>query len=213
MKIGVLGTGGIATSLGGAWVAAGHDVMIGGRNPERAERTAGQIGAGPGSLRETARHGDVILVAVPAVEAPRLVGGLADDLAGRTVIDCTNPIGPTSDGLMLSTGGTTSVARQLATAAPDAHVVKAFNLCHVSIWTLRPPAFEGVPLAVPYCADDAGAAAATETLISSLGCTPAPCGGLARAAYLEATAALAIGLWRTGQQPRAAFPSMAAVHR
>jgi hypothetical protein len=205
----------MAAALGGAWTAAGHDVVIGGRSTGRAEQTAGRIGAaGHGTLADAAGRGDVILVAVPAAEASPLVGGLAGNLAGRTVIDCTNPVVPTSDGLMLSTGGTASVARQLAAAAPDAHVVKAFNLCHVSIWTLRPPTFEGVPLAVPYCTDRAEGASATETLISSLGCTPAPCGGLARAAYLEATAALAIGLWWAGRQPRTAFPSVAeAPHR
>ncbi|SCL51383.1 hypothetical protein GA0070606_1790 [Micromonospora citrea] len=208
MRIGILGTGGMATALGGAWTTAGHDVLIGGRDQERAERTAALVGAaGHGSLTDAARHGEAVLVAVPATQAPHLVDHLAADLAGRTVVDCTNPITPTGEGLMLAVDGATSVARQLAATAPDAHVVKAFNLCHVSIWTLRPPTFEDVPLAVPYCADHPAAATVTETLISSIGCTPAACGGLARAAYLEATAALAIGLWWTGGQPRAAFPS------
>jgi predicted dinucleotide-binding enzyme len=212
MKIGILGTGGMAAALGGAWTAAGHDVVIGGRSPERAARTAGRIGAaGHGNLTDAAGHGDAILVAAPATEAPQLVADLAGSLAGRTVIDCTNSLEPTVDGLMLNTGGATSVARQLAAAMPEAHVVKAFNLCHVSIWNLRPPTFEDVPLAVPYCADHPAAAAAVETLIDSIGCTPAPCGGLARAAYLEATAALAIGLWWAGGQPRAAFPFLAEV--
>lgn len=208
VKVGILGTGGMAAALGGAWTAAGHEVVIGGRSQERAERTAARIGAaGQGSPADAAAHGDAILVAVPATTAPHLVAGLASSLAGRTVIDCTNPLAPTGDGLMLDTGGATSVARQLTAAAPDAHVVKAFNLCHMSIWTLRPLTFEDVPLAVPYCADHPTAAAAIQTLITSIGCTPAPCGGLARAAYLEATAALAIGLWKSGGQPRAAFPS------
>ena len=210
MNVGILGTGGIAAALGGAWTVAGHNVLIGGRSQERAERTAGRIGAaGHGTLADAAGHGEAILVAVPATDAPQLVGGLASSLAGRTVIDCTNPLASSGDGLMLNIDGATSVARELAAAAPDALVVKAFNLCHMSIWTLRPPIFEDVPLAVPYCADHPTAAAATQTLISSIGCTPAPCGGLARAAYLEATAALAIGLWWAGGQPRAAFPSLA----
>jgi predicted dinucleotide-binding enzyme len=210
MKIGILGTGGMAAALGGAWTAAGHDVVIGGRSRERAERTAERIGAaGHGNLTDATGHGDAILVAVPAAEAPHLLSGLAGRLAGRTVIDCTNSLVPTSDGLMLDTRGAPSVAWQLAAAAPDAHVVKAFNLCHVSIWALRPPTFEDVPLAVPYCTDHPAAAAAARSLITSIGCTPAPCGGLARAAYLEATAALAIGLWWAGAQPRAAFPSVA----
>ncbi|MDG4797605.1 NAD(P)-binding domain-containing protein [Micromonospora sp. WMMD1082] len=210
MKIGVLGTGGMAAALGGAWVAAGHEVVIGGRDRERARRTADRVrAAGHGGLGAAARHGQAVLVAVPAVAAPQVVTDVAGILAGRTVIDCTNPLVPTGDGPMLDTGAAGSVVRQLAGAAPDARLVKAFNLCHVSVWTLRPPTFEGVPLAVPYCADHPGAAAATQTLISSIGCTPAPCGGLARAAYLEATAALAIGLWWAGGQPRAAFPSPA----
>ncbi|TCC00641.1 NADP oxidoreductase [Micromonospora zingiberis] len=210
MKIGILGTGGMAAALGGAWVAAGHSVMIGGRRPQRAQRIAELVaGAGTGSLADAARHGDAVLLAVPAAAAPQLAAELAGDLAGRTVVDCTNPLVPTDDGLMLDVGETGSIARRLAAAAPEAYVVKAFNLCHVSIWTLRPPTFENVPLAVPFCADHPTAIAATQTLIGSIGCTPAPCGGLARAAYLEATAALAIGMWWAGTQPRAAFPSPA----
>lgn len=202
----------MAVALGAAWTAAGHDVVIGGRDPDRAEQAAGRIrAAGHGSLADAAGHGDAVLVAVPAADAPRLVGGLAGSLAGRAVIDCTNPLTPTGDGPMLDPGGAASLARRLAEAAPGAQVVKAFNLCHVSVWTLRPPAFEGIPLAVPYCTDHPGAAATTRTLISSIGCTPAPCGGLARAAYLEATAALAIGLWWSGGQPRAVFPAVAEV--
>ncbi|MEU4423620.1 NAD(P)-binding domain-containing protein [Actinoplanes sp. NPDC024001] len=205
MKIGILGTGGMAAALGGAWTTAGHDVLIGGRDPRKAKLTAESVGAaGHGSLDDAARHGDAVLLAVPATVAPQLAGGLA----GRTVIDCTNAISPTGDGLMLDPG---SGARQLAAAAPGAHVVKAFNLCHVSIWTLRPPMFENVPLTVPYCTDHPAAAAVIETLISSIGCVPAACGGLARAGYLEATAALAIGMWWSGGQPRAAFPSPAEV--
>ncbi|PZF91960.1 NADP oxidoreductase [Micromonospora endophytica] len=209
MRIGVLGTGGMAEALGGAWAAAGHRVLVGGRDRERAARTAALIGAEHGSLAQAARHGEAVLVAVPAAAAPQLVSELAGEIVGRAVVDCTNPLMPTAEGLMLDTGDTGSVALQLATAAPGAYVVKAFNLCHVSIWTLRPPTFENVPLAVPFCADHPTAVAVTATLISSIGCTPAPCGGLARAAYLEATAALAIGLWWEGRQPRAAFPSPA----
>nr|WP_045743573.1 NAD(P)-binding domain-containing protein [Actinoplanes rectilineatus] len=206
MKIGIWGTGTMAANLGGAWVAAGHDVVIGGRDERRAARTAERIGAtGHGSLRDAAVHGEAILLAVPAGEAPALVHGLAGEVAGRTLIDCTNPLEHTPDGLMLGAGGAAAVAA----SATEAYTVKAFHLCHASIWTLRPLVFEGVPLAVPYCTDHAGAAAVTESLITSLGCTPAACGGLARAGYLEAASAVAIGLWFSGAQPRAAFPSPA----
>lgn len=208
MRIGILGTGGMATTLGGAFVRAGHDVLVGGRDRAAAAATAARTGAaGHGTLADAAAYGEAVLAAVPAEVAPDLVKGLADTLAGRTVIDCSNPLVPTDDGLTLSTGGTTSIARRMADAAPGAQVVKAFNLCHDSIWTLPRPAFEGAPLAVPFCGDDPAALDRTAELITSLGCTPIPCGGLARAVYIEATAAFAIGAWLAGAEPRFAFPT------
>ncbi|MEU5102016.1 NAD(P)-binding domain-containing protein [Streptomyces sp. NPDC021354] len=207
MRIGILGTGGMATTLGGAFVRAGHDVLIGGRDRAAAAATAARTGAsGHGTLADAAAHGEAVLAAVPAEVAPELVKGLADTLAGRTVIDCSNPLAPTDDGLTLSTGGTTSIARRMADAAPGAHVVKAFNLCHDSIWTLPRPAFEGAPLAVPFCGDDPAALDRTAELITSMGGAPIPCGGLARAVYIEAAAAFAIGAWLSGAEPRFAFP-------
>jgi predicted dinucleotide-binding enzyme len=210
MRIGMLGTGLMAGALGGAWVDAGHEVFIGGRDPVRAAATADRIGAaGHGTLAGAARHGGVVLVAVPADAAVAVVTGVAAHLTGRTVIDCTNPLVPTGDGLMRSTDATTSIARQLAAAAPGAHIVKGFNLCHESVWTLRPPVYDQRPLTVPYCADESEAVATVHDLITSIGCVPAHCGGLARATYLEATAALAIGMWFAGAEPRWAFPAPA----
>ncbi|GAA3836019.1 NAD(P)-binding domain-containing protein [Sphaerisporangium flaviroseum] len=210
MRIGILGTGTMATTLGGAWVRAGHDVLVGGRNRAAAAATAARIGAARhGSLADGATHGDIVLAAVPADVAPELVKGLADILTGRTVIDCTNPIVPTDDGLVLSTGGVTSIAQRMANAAPGAHVAKAFNLCHESIWTLPLPVFEGAPLAVPFCGDDPRSLDQVAALITSMGCTPVPCGGLSRAVYVEATAAFAIGVWWSGAEARFAFPTPA----
>ncbi|MET9607353.1 NAD(P)-binding domain-containing protein [Streptomyces sp. NPDC006512] len=210
MRIGILGTGAMATALGAAWVRAGHDVRVGGRDTEAASRTALITGAsGHGSLAEAAAHGDVALLAVPADAAPQLAKELAPLLAGRTVIDCTVPMAPGGDGPALTTGGTTSVARLIADAAPDAHVVKAFGVCHESIWTLDRPAFEGSPLAVPFCTDQPGAATRVTEIITSMDCTPLPCGGLDRAALLEATAVFAIGVWWSGAEARFAFPAPA----
>ncbi|MFK0258307.1 hypothetical protein [Streptomyces sp. NPDC090445] len=116
---------------------------------------------------------------------------------------------PGADGPALTTGGATSVARLIADAAPGAHVVKAFGVCHESIWTLDRSAFEGAPLAVPFCTDQPGAATRVAELIASMGCTPLPCGGIDRAALLEATAVFAIGVWWSGAEARFAFPAPA----
>ncbi|TJZ57558.1 NADP oxidoreductase [Streptomyces piniterrae] len=211
MRIGILGTGAMAVALGGAWVRAGHEVMVGGRNAAAAAKAAAGIGAaGHGSLVEAARYGEAVLVAVPADVAPQLAKELASDLAGRTVLDCTVPMALAADGPALTTaGGTDSVAVRLADAAPDAGVAKVFGVPHESIWTLRRPAFEGAPLAVPFCTDAPLAAALTAELITSMGCVPLPCGGLHRAALLEAAAVFAIGVWWSGGEARHAFPAPA----
>ncbi|WP_323136110.1 NAD(P)-binding domain-containing protein [Streptomyces sp. NBC_01481] len=181
MRIGILGTGAMATALGTAWVRAGHDVWVGGRDTEAASRTARRTGAsGHGSLAEAAAHGEVVLTAVPADAAPQLAKELAHLLAGRTLIDCTVPMAPGADGPALTTGGgATSVAWLVADAAPGAHVVKAFGVCHDSIWTLDRPVFEGAPLAVPFCTDQPGAATRVAELIASMGARRCPAAGSA----------------------------------
>ncbi|MFJ9821987.1 NADPH-dependent F420 reductase [Streptomyces sp. NPDC101151] len=211
MRIGILGTGSMATALGSAWVRAGHKVLVGGRNVAAAATAAARIkAAGHGGLTEAAAYGEAVLMAVPANSAPRLARELAPVLAGRTVLDCTVPMEPGPDGPSLTTaGGTDSVAARITAAAPDAGVAKVFGICHESIWTLRRPAFEGAPLAVPFCADTPAAAAVAAELITSMGCSPLPCGGLSRAALLEAAAVLAIGVWWSGGEARHAFPSPA----
>ncbi|MEU1519825.1 NADP oxidoreductase [Streptomyces sp. NPDC005811] len=178
MRVGILGTGGMADALGTQWRRAGHDVLTGGRS---------------GGLRRAAEHGtDAVLLAVPYAAVVDVVGGLAGVLRGRVLIDCTNPVGP--DFGLLTAGGP-AAAERIAAAAPDAHVVKGFNLCHVGVWRLTPPVFDGRPLAVPLCGDDEAALSVVRRLVRDLGCAPLDAGGLDRAQLLEATAALLIRLW------------------
>jgi predicted dinucleotide-binding enzyme len=193
MEIGILGTGGMADALGRQWVRAGHDVLVGGRNAARAAALADRIGGRAGTLHDASRHGtDAVLLAVPYGAATDVVSGLSDALWGRTLIDCTNPVGP---GFVLETRGGLSAAERIAAAGPGARVVKAFNLCHESVWRMTPPVFDGRPLAVPLCGDDVSALDTVRQLVRDLGCEPFSGGGLVRAGLLEATAALLIGLW------------------
>ncbi|MCK7622183.1 NAD(P)-binding domain-containing protein [Streptomyces sp. RS10V-4] len=193
MRIGIVGTGNMADALGGQWARAGHDVLVGGRDADRAAALAERIGARAGGPRDAVGHGtDAVLLAVPYGAAATVAAGLAGALADRTLIDCTNPVGP---GFVLETRGGPSAAERLAAAAPGARVVKAFNLCHESVWRHSPPVFGGRPLAVPLCGDHAPALATVRRLVRDLGCEPLAAGGLDRAALLEATAALLIGLW------------------
>ncbi|MZD06278.1 NAD(P)-binding domain-containing protein, partial [Streptomyces sp. SID5785] len=172
MRIGVMGTGGMAGALATHWVRAGHDVFVGGRDARKAERLAAGIGAGAaagagtraaarpapghGSLDAAAAFGEVVLVALPFGVGEDVVGARRAALRGKVLLDCSNPVG---EGFRLLTGTGPSAALRLAAAAPGAHVVKAFNLCHEDVWRMRPPVFDGRPLAVPVCGDDRAALA------------------------------------------------------
>ncbi|MFF8322528.1 NADPH-dependent F420 reductase [Streptomyces bobili] len=193
MRIGILGNGQMADALGTRWRRAGHEVRTGGRL---------------GGLREAAEFGtDALLLALPYAAVAEVVGGLAEALRGRALIDCTNPVGP---GFRLLTAGGPAGAERIAAAAPDAHVVKAFNLCHVDVWRLTPPVFDGRPLAVPLCGDDPAALDVVRQLVRDLGCEPLDAGGLDRAGLVEATAALLIGLWvGEGADAQAIAPPLA----
>ncbi|MFD9031682.1 NADPH-dependent F420 reductase [Streptomyces sp. NPDC059567] len=209
MRIGVLGTGNMADALASHWARAGHDVVIGGRDAAKAERLAARVGGGAkaASPPAAAGFGQVVLAALPYGAGAGIARELRAALDGRVLIDCSNPVGP---GFRLLTEGGPSAAQQLAAAAPGARVVKAFNLCHEDVWRMRPPVFDGRPLAVPVCGDDEDALNRVSRLVRDVGCDPLAAGGLERAGLLEATAALFIALWvGEGADAQAIAPPLA----
>ncbi|MEU7579804.1 NAD(P)-binding domain-containing protein [Streptomyces sp. NPDC041068] len=209
MRIGVLGTGNMADALATHWVRAGHEVAVGGRDIRKAERLVERVGGGAEAvgLGAAAAFGEVVLAALPYGAGADVARELREPLGGKTLIDCSNPVGP---GFRLLTQGGPSAARQLAAAAPEAHVVKAFNLCHEGVWRMAPPRFDGRRLVVPVCGDDEAALARVRELVRNVGCEPAAGGGLERAGLLEATAALFIGLWvGEGADAQAIAPPLA----
>ncbi|WP_327367174.1 NADPH-dependent F420 reductase [Streptomyces sp. NBC_01217] len=194
MKIGVLGTGNMADALATHWARAGHEVVVGRRDENKAQQLAARIGGGVrhGSLHAAAEFGEVVLAALPYGAGEDVAERLRAALNGKVLLDCSNPVGP---GFRLLTDNGISAARRLAAAAPGAHVVKAFNLCHENVWRMNPPVFDGRPLAVPVCGDDEAALALVRELVRDVGCEPVAGGGLERAGLVEATAALFIWLW------------------
>ncbi|MEU3692891.1 NADPH-dependent F420 reductase [Streptomyces narbonensis] len=201
MRIGILGAGAMAEALGAGWAKAGHDIVVAARDADKATDLAARLGARAGSFAEAAAHGDAVLAALPHTAMLDVVAPLADALAGRALIDCSNPIVPGPGGLMLTTDGGSSAARRIADAAPGVHVVKAFNLCAAEVWARYPDG-----LAVPLCGDDADALDLVRELVTDLGALPLDAGGLDRAGYVEATAAFVIGVWFAGGDPRTVLP-------
>jgi 8-hydroxy-5-deazaflavin:NADPH oxidoreductase len=205
MRIGVLGAGMMAEALAGAWVQAGHEVLIGGRTPQKSAELAKRIGASAGTLREAADFGEVILLAVRReglTETLERAGAPEGALAGKTVIDCGNAVDVTDFSLVTWEGK--SLAEQAQHLAPGSHVVKAFNQAHARVWQMTPPSFAGRPLAVPFAGDGAGKKIA-RGLIADLGAEPLDAGDLSQARHLEAMAIVIIRLLFSGYDPHSAF--------
>jgi len=109
-KIGIIGDGNVGSALARGLKREGHEVRA--------------VGKDPAAIRETAKWGDVILLAVPFGAIDDVVKDAGESLAGKTVVDVTNAL----DGSMnLALGFETSGAEQLQKKLPRARVVKAFN--------------------------------------------------------------------------------------
>src|SRR6059058_2641553 len=92
MKIGVIGSGRIGSTLGGLWVKAGHEVMFSDQDPEQVKRAIESLGpdskkARSGSAAEAAAFGDAVLIAVPYGALPAIRDQVGAELKGKVVID------------------------------------------------------------------------------------------------------------------------------
>ncbi|MBF6163819.1 NAD(P)-binding domain-containing protein [Streptomyces gardneri] len=213
MRIGIIGAGAMARALAGGWSAAGHEVLVGARSPAAAAELAAAIGGRAGTIYDAAVFGDVVLLALPVPALPEVLRAVAEPLAGRTVVDCTNAFAPDTaapEGATAFVLAQDAVAEAIAAQAPGAHVVKAFNLCAAEVWEAKARVFDDRRLAVPICGDDAAAVAAVASLAGDLGLRAIPAGGLHRARYLEALSVFTVGLWFAGHDARAMFPPLEA---
>ena len=208
MNIGILGTGNLAVTLGSAWAAAGHSLLVTGRSPENARRAAARIGPAAEALepRQMPGRADAVAVAVTwdGLEAAlALVGAAGGALHGKTVIDCTNPVDYATGNLIPESG---SAAELVARTAPGAHVVKALHLFAGASWPYAGER-ELAPV-VAICGDDQAALGQARSLIADLGGQAAVTGGLASARQLEDAAGFVMRVVSAGANPRRAVPDV-----
>jgi predicted dinucleotide-binding enzyme len=205
MKIGVLGAGMMTEAIAEKWVLAGHEVMIGGRDPEKAAALAERIGARSGTLREAAEFGEAILLAVrrQGLESTLKEAGAPEGtLSGKTILDCGNAV-DTSDFSQVTWDGL-SASEYAQKVAVGSHVIKAFNMAHAKVWQMTPPTFDGRTLAVPYAGDEEGKEVARR-LIADVGAEPLDAGDLSQTRHLEAMAIVVIRLLFGGYDPYSVF--------
>jgi hypothetical protein len=193
MRIGIIGAGNVGGTLGTRWAALGHEVLFASRHPESEEMRSLVTRAGghsrAASPAAAAAASDALLLATPWPATRDVVTGLGD-LSGKILIDATNPLLPRLAGLEFA--NTTSGAEQIASWAPGARVVKAFNTVGFNV--MANPEFHGSRAVLFYCGDDTPAKQAVHSLAASLGFDPQDAGPLSQARLLEPFALLWISL-------------------
>jgi 8-hydroxy-5-deazaflavin:NADPH oxidoreductase len=196
MNVTIIGTGNMARGIGSRLVAGGHRVTVLGKEVEAAEEVVRDLDAGDAA--SAGRTGDpiaddVVVLAVYYPDAMAAVEQYGDELDGKVVVDITNPVNETFDGLVTPPDG--SAAQELAAATGGARVVKAFNTTFAN--TLRQGDVSGQPLDVFLAGDDADAKATVAQLAEDGGLRPVDAGPLGRARELEAAGLLHISVQQT----------------
>ncbi len=189
MKIGMLGSGHVGQSLGTGFVSLGHKVMMGSREPDRASIVDWKSRAGAkalaGTLAEAAAFGDWAVLATTwsgTENAVRLAG--VDNLAGKVLIDVTNPLGEAEDAPPgMAVGGRDSGAETIQRWLPKTKVVKAFN--QVSSMNMVQPDFPYGPPDMFICGEDAGAKKLVTGILRDFGWGVVDMGGIKAARLLE----------------------------
>ena len=201
MHVTIIGAGNMGRGIGHRIVAGGHSVTIVDRDAEEAQQLMGELrGASEGGATVAAAEpgaelrGEVVILAVYYPGNLEIARELGDRLAGKVVVDISNSLNQTFDGLATAPG--TSAAEEVAQSAPaGARVVKSFNTTFSG--TLVEGQVAGQPLDVFIAGDDEEAKETVAQLVRDGGLRAIDVGPLERARQLEGLGFLGITL----QQP------------
>ncbi|HEX4790675.1 MAG TPA: NAD(P)-binding domain-containing protein [Actinospica sp.] len=190
-SISIIGTGNMARTIGARAIAGGNTVEIMGRDQSKAADLAKALGGGATTGEWGAvPAGDIVIVALLFDGVVPAAARYGDALAGKVIVDISNPFNPTFDGL--AHREETSIAQEVAKVVPaGASVVKAFNTVFRQVLEKgRPDVF--------IAGDSAQAKADVGTFVKSLGLRPLDVGDLKMAHWLEGAGLLTVGLARHG---------------
>lgn len=178
----IIGTGNMARGIATRALAAGRTVELLNRDADKATAVAAELGVNvtSGTVGQ-APAGNIVVLAVPFDAAKEIVSSYGEALAGKTVVDITNPVNfETFDSLVVAPG--TSAAEEIAALTP-ANVVKAFNTTFAG--ALVAGETEGQILDGFIAGDNAEATAAVASLVADGGMRPIVVGALKRSRELE----------------------------
>jgi hypothetical protein len=192
MEITIIGTGNMARGIGSRAVAGGHDVTLLGTERAKAEELAGELDSSvkAGTVGDPIA-GDVVVLAVWYPVSREVVERYGDQLDGKVVVDITNPLDTDAFEPIVPEAG--SGAQEVAGAAPNAKVVKAFNTTFAG--TLAGGGkVAGQALDVFLASDDEDAKRTVAQLVEDGGLRAVDAGPLRRARELEAIGYLHMGV-------------------
>jgi predicted dinucleotide-binding enzyme len=188
MKVGVIGSGDVAKALAAGFLKYGHEVVMGTRDPVKlADWLAGHRPARVASFAETAKFGEVVVLAVKGTVAPealRTAG--AANLAGKPVIDATNPIAdapPVNGVVKFFTSLDESLMERLQREFAQARFVKAFS-CVGHRFMVNPQFKAGKPTMF-ICGNDEAAKQTVRGILDQFGWETADMGKVEGARAVE----------------------------
>lgn len=171
MKIGIIGSGDVGQSLGRGLSAIGHTVMIGSRQPESEALVAWKESVGKhastGSTTDAAKFGDLIVVAVNWTGVESALHDVRPEVAGKIIIDVTNPLEFEGTSPKLAVGHDISGGEIVQQLLPDSSVVKTLNILSYA-HMVQPQYYEGMP-AMFYCGNNPSAKEEVSKILRALG--------------------------------------------
>ncbi len=200
MNIAFIGCGQVGSPLANHLQRVGHRVMVAARDAQSA--TVKQALATNESLQvyppsDAVQKADVVFLATPFQANEAALKSVTSELAGKILVDCTNPVGP---GLTHGLGNVQSGSEFIQKLVPDSAVVKAFTIYgYENFIDNRYPASNVKPVMM-YCGQQLAAKRTVAELISQLGWEPLDVGGLEQALHLEHMTLLWIRMVRIGGQ-------------
>lgn len=209
MKIAFIGSGNVGAALAVRLAGAGHDVVLaeareGSRSVADALARSPRLVARP--INDAVGGAEVVFLATPFAANEGVLRPLADVLAGKVVVDCTNPVGR---GLTHGLGSQRSGAEVVQSFAPQARIVKAFTIYgYENLEDASFPDYNVRP-AMLFCGDDLAAKQAVAQLITDCGFEPLDVGGLVQALHLEHMTLLWVRMVRAhGHSPHLAWAAL-----
>ncbi|MBG6096945.1 NADPH-dependent F420 reductase [Nocardioides luteus] len=179
--ISIIGTGNMGQAIATVAARGGHPTQLLGKADAATPAT-----------------GDIVVLAVPYPALGEVLAQRGAELAGKIVVDITNPVDfETFDSLTVPADS--SATAELAAALPDSRVLKAFNTTFAA--TLAEGTVGDLATAVQIAGDDADAKAALSEVVTSAGLRAVDAGALKRARELEALGFLQISLAAAEQIP------------